>query len=219
MSASQQVAQYLTHCSSSSSSSSSSSRRSCKDSQYQVEDRLETGRVPSGLVASGKLPGENRSGATPDSSSSFPSSFPAPKHTALVELCCGPGSLIGQEAAKRGLELLRITKDKHDLSTVEGRTAALRDMASLNKGDRVHLWASMPCRPWSQLNELNGRKHGKKFIEYLEGLRQESSILSNVFTDLATIIIDSGGSVSFEWPAYCIGWQIPGLKTSLRKWA
>ena len=148
MSASQQVAQYLTHC-------SSSSSRSCKDSQYQVEDRLETGRVPRGLVASCNLPGENRSGATPDSSSSpsLPSSLPAPEHTALVELCFGPGSLIGKEAAKKGLELLRVTKDKYDLTTVEGRTAVLRDVASLNEGHRVHLWSSLPCRPWSQLND------------------------------------------------------------------
>ena len=172
MSASQQVAQYLTP-------RSRSSNRSCMDSQYQVEDRFETGRVPRGLVASGNLPGENRSGATPDSSSSpsFPSSLPAPKHTALVELCCGPGSLIGQEAVKKGLELLRVTKEKYDLSTVEGRTSVLQDVASLSNDHRVHLWASLPCRPWSQLNELNGRKHGKKFIEYLEGLRQESLIL------------------------------------------
>ena len=42
-------------------------------------------------------------------------------------------------------------------------------------------------------------------------------LLLGVFADLAKTIISSGGSVSFEWPAYCVGWQIPGLEDFFNK--
>ena len=37
-------------------------------------------------------------------------------------------------------------------------------------------------------------------------------VLLGIFVDLARHILNCGGSVSFEWPAYCVGWQIPGLQ-------
>jgi hypothetical protein len=33
-----------------------------------------------------------------------------------------------------------------------------------------------------------------------------------VFYELARLIITFRGSVSFEWPAYCTGWQISGIE-------
>ena len=195
------VADYLKGCSSNSS----------KDSQYPVEARLETGPISSELAASGKILGVGQNGASPATPSSS-SHRPNAKHTALAELCCGPKSLIGKEATRKGLEVLRVTKESHDLTTDAGRAAVHRDIEAMTNKHKVHLWASLPCRPWSQLAKMNGRKLGRKFRQYLSELRDESMVLLGVFVDLARHIISSGGSVSFEWPAYCAGWQIPGLQ-------
>ena len=32
-----------------------------------------------------------------------------------------------------------------------------------------------------------------------------------MFIELATIVLDQGGTVSFEWPAYCTGWGVESL--------
>ena len=42
-------------------------------------------------------------------------------------------------------------------------------------------------------------------------------MLLEVFIELARHIIENGGTVSFEWPAHCIGWKIPGLEHVLIK--
>ena len=56
---------------------------------------------------------------------------------------------------------------------------------------KTHLWASLPCRPWSQWNALNGRKLGK-FRAYVEALREESLELISVFMNLASKVIKAG---------------------------
>ena len=48
-------------------------------------------------------------------------------------------------------------------------------------------------------------------------LRVESLVVLEVFHELARHVIENGGTVSFEWPAHCTGWKIPGLKNSLYK--
>ena len=159
----------MAHLKGCASSSSSSSSRSSMDSQYPVGVRLETGHQAMAMVASCASPVGGQSGAVPEVSSSSSSFNPAPKHTAFVELCCGPKSLIGKEALKKGLKLLRVTRESHDLSQADGRSAVCQDVSELSKDNRIHLWASLPCRPWSQLNELNGRKLGKKFISTWKG--------------------------------------------------
>ncbi len=91
------------------------------------------------------------------------------------------------------------------------------DIDAISKNHKVHLWASLPCRPWSQWNELNGRKLGPKFRAYLEVLRDESLELIRVFAQLARKVTESGGTVSFEWPAYCVGWEVTELNDVLQE--
>ena len=106
------------------------------------------------------------------------------------------------EGAKRNLKVLRVTKESHNLTTVPGRESVRSDVLGLAKEGKVHLWASLPCRPWSQLAELNRRKLGPGFRARSEILREESLVLVGVFIDLAKIVQTNGGSVSFEWPAH-----------------
>ena len=162
------------------------------------------------------IPKEPASSSCPSSSSFV--SVPGPKHSAVVELCCGPSSLLGQESQAKGLKVLRATRTSHNLTTDAGRRKLDQDVGELLKHECVHLWASLPCKPWSRLNEMNGKKLGKKFREYLEGIRDESIELLKVFIKTAKKVIAAGGTVSFEWPAYCLGWQIPGLEDFFKQY-
>jgi hypothetical protein len=133
-----------------------------KDSQSKLTaDRIKTGLRVSGtrgaVGASPRHAGPQGATATASQSSALPSK----KHTAFVELCCGPGSFLGNQAISNNLETLRITKQSRGLQTPVGREAASRDVVGILGTHKVHLWASLPCRPWSQWNELNSRKLGK----------------------------------------------------------
>ena len=180
------------------------------DSQYKVWSRPESEGVSQEVVAGiGRGSGHTSVGALEGPSHS--SSNPEPRHTALIELCCGPKSFIGEQARRKELGVLRVTRDSHDLSTQEGRRAVQGDVCEIVQSNKVHLWASLPCKPWSQLAELNRRKLGKKFHERLESQREESMIFIGVFIEVAKYVLENGGGVSFGWPAHSIGWHIPAL--------
>ena len=145
--------------------------------QYREGSRLKAGRCgPELVAASVTIPGIDQQGAFPETPSS--SSFrPAGKHSAIVEFCCGPGSIIGKEALRQSLKVLRVTTQSYDLTTESGRAAVSEDVRKLVSNHKTHLWASLPCRPWPQLAELNGRKLGREFRIYVEMLRDESLVL------------------------------------------
>ena len=84
------------------------------------------------------------------------------------------------------------------MQTELGRRAVAKDVSELSERRKVHLWASLPCGPWFQLNELNARKLGKKFRLYVKALRDDSLILIEVFIGLARDVIKRKGTVSFE---------------------
>ena len=99
-----------------------------------------------------------------------------------------------------------MTKTIHDLSTSARSTRAIREIKDLVSEQCVHLWASLPCKPWGAWSELNWRKLDKKFEDHLTILREESLEMIEVFQQAGEIVLADGGSVSFEWPAYCVGW-------------
>ena len=81
-------------------------------------------------------------------------------------------------AELKGMTTLRMTAQSHNLGSAAGNAKALEDLRQLIRdGHKVHLWASLPCRPWSQLAEMNGRKLGRKFRQYLSVLWDESMVL------------------------------------------
>ena len=68
----------------------------------------------------------------------------------FIECCCGPESLLGRRAAEHGVTPVRFTKDSHDLTTVTGFNKARREILGHIKNNQdIHLWASLPCKPWS----------------------------------------------------------------------
>ena len=96
------------------------------------------------------------------SSASSSSSQGLPTHKALVELCCGPARHLSAAALNRGLRAHRVTQQSHNLLTAAGRRKVVSGVKDLlADGDKVNLWVSLPCRPWTLWNECNQRKYGK----------------------------------------------------------
>ena len=84
--------------------------------------------------------------------------------TALIECCCGPESLLAGKAVREGMTALRFTAESHRLGTEAGDARALNDLRKLiEDGHRVHLWASVPCRPWCRWHSVNWRRLGATY--------------------------------------------------------
>ena len=143
------------------------------------------------------------------------STEPGGGHTALIECCCGPpDSLLGRSAKEKGMKCLRITKGSHDLTTAKGLEQAKREtLKMVTQGHKTALWASLPCKPWSKRNVHNAWRHGPRFKQYLEDIRQEPMIILDSFFELAEIVLKAKGSVSFEWPDGCVGWRLCHLQS------
>ena len=71
----------------------------------------------------------------------------------------------------------------------------------------VHLWGSIPCTPWSQIQNLNIAQHGESFKEYLARERSHSLQILGRFLKLARIVKENGGTVVFEWTKSATGWN------------
>ena len=114
---------------------------------------------------------------------------------------------------ERGFKTLRLTADSHPLETSHGDAKAEADVRALvHGGFNIHLWASLPCRPWTLYTIINSARLGPRFRKKLNAMRQESIALVHSFFNLAKIVEDGGGTWSFEWPAYCLGWDLNPLK-------
>ena len=97
-------------------------------------------------------------------SSPSPKSTASHAHTVVVECCRGEQSRISSATQRSGTTTLRMTKAAHELSTSAGLRNAKREILGLVADKhQSHLWASLPCKPWSRWNECNRWKYGRKF--------------------------------------------------------
>ena len=58
---------------------------------------------------------------------------------------------------------------------------------------------------------FNSKRLGKQFNEYLREIREESVLVIKSFLSLAYVVLKGKGQVSYEWPAYAMGWKLPNL--------
>jgi len=121
----------------------------------------------------------------------------------LVEFACSPESELCNTAGKYGIPFLRLNKEFSDLSD-PGIISQLLDWASDNPG--IQLFGSLPCTVWSTWQRMSIAKYGDKYVRRLQRRRQKSMQMFDNFVALAEKVISLGGSVSFEWPRYCMGW-------------
>ena len=77
----------------------------------------------------------------------------------------------------------------------------------VQENETIHLFGSIPCGPFSPIQNLNLATKGESFKKYLKKERKKSLELVSRFRKLGLIAAASGGTVSFEWPKNCAGWK------------
>ena len=126
----------------------------------------------------------------------------------VYEFCCDKNSELGKVAGDHNINCVRLSKEAADLfdhSQVE------RVIGQIRKTPGCHLHASLPCTVWSTWQHINCRKKGPDYIRRLENRRHQSLILFDHFVEVATAVRQGGGTISFEWPRYCLGWTQPSV--------
>ena len=124
--------------------------------------------------------------------------------TRIIEFCCDKNSQLGEQATKvPNVEVLRCTEE-HDVLTRQGMQ---RCIEYARKHPGTHLWASIPCTPWSNIQNLNLHLYGESFETYLNQEKEKSLKVMGKFFTLARIIRELGGTICFEWPKDSSGWK------------
>ena len=122
----------------------------------------------------------------------------------FVEFCCSSNSQLRRVCEQHQISYLGLSKDFVDLEDQQQFLQVLdwaRDQAE--RGEVLHLWGSLPSKPWHNLRSDKDSKH----VDTPTALEREHSLrLVKHFVSLASVAVESGGSVSFEWPKSCSGW-------------
>ena len=127
----------------------------------------------------------------------------------MIEFACHPDSMLGNVAMENNIDSIRLSQEFSDLSTLGGYNAARVAIDSAVKP--IHLHGSLPCTPWTGWQSFNIVKCGEAFHKRLQIDRQNSIVMLDYFYKLAKKVILDGGTISFEWPRYCAGWDLPTL--------
>ena len=126
----------------------------------------------------------------------------------LVELCCGPSSLLGQPGPNtEGCEVIRIT-ELEDILTEEGQRLAFEAVDF----PHVMVWISLECKggsPWNSFNWVKGDDNTRaKIAEHINKFYAMFPIADHV----AEIVLRNGGIINLELPASCYYWKTGLMK-------
>ena len=135
----------------------------------------------------------------------------------ILEVCCGPKSLIGRLANQDdGCLVIRITETE-DFTTIWCQTLIkFVNLYFQQYSTPVFNWFSIPCTggsQWSYLNWAKGseqtrhkiNQHVKLFEQMLES-----------FVEVAPWIRNSGNLMAIEWPLRCRCWSFPQVVSQLQ---
>ena len=127
---------------------------------------------------------------------------------AMFEFACSPNSSMGNVFKDLDIPHVRLAKEYIDLeSAVAGEQLAYQ----LSQCVRPNLWAAIPCVSGSPWQRLNLHRLGKPFKKKLEEKVKQSKVIFSKFALHAEHVLKAGGSVTFEWPRDCEGWQRPEM--------
>ena len=146
-------------------------------------------------------------GGSSSSSASLPAMPARGRRKVLIEFCCDADSNLFVSASQAGWAAERVGLAQADLSTPEGLKHIL-DLIEKYKDYEIHLFAAVPCTPWSAWQNLNETKGSAAFKRKLRRDRITSKLIIDNWFLAATRVRDLSGFNYFEWPRYCLGWHL-----------
>ena len=126
----------------------------------------------------------------------------------LYEYACSADSLIGEMLPQYGVKVVRLNKEAIDLSNLHHILQLVEQLKTQHGAD---IWMSLPCDPWSNLQELNIQRLGESFLADLSCKQAESSYMVDLALQVGDYVISNNGRFIWEWPTYCKGWRLPNL--------
>ena len=130
----------------------------------------------------------------------------------LIEYCCSDNSILGVVAEERGIFLQRFGLSFGDLSVDQIIDKAVGIAESAPPGTKA--WLSLPCAPWSPLQNLNlavaagkGKAELKAMKFRLKRDQEKSRKLLAGFDRVAEVLHKKGGELAKEWPTPSKGWK------------
>ena len=117
--------------------------------------------------------------------------------------CCANDSELGKVSSDHNINCVRLSRETSNLFDHAQIKSLVKQIHST---PGCHLHASLPCTVWSTWQHMNCRKKGVEYINRLEARRDRSLKLFAHFIEVATAVRQGGGTISFEWPRYCLGW-------------
>ena len=132
----------------------------------------------------------------------------------MIEICCGPTSILGEMARERypECEVLRITKNE-DLNNIDTRKSIISRAKSYAAASKpILVWGSLPCTGGSTWSHLNLTLEGNR--EKVLAARKLFTKLWASFVDLSSGLDRIGVHYAIEWPKNCVYWSWDRI----RKW-
>ena len=129
----------------------------------------------------------------------------------LMEVCCGPESLLSQRVQDKGGVSFRVgLSNNMDIGTQNGLFRA-REFANIVKPR--WMWFSIPCGPNSPIQEMN--KRNPQQVERLRQKIKKSKKEIRGAIKLAVDQISRGGHIGWEWPHNNRAWQFHEVREFL----
>ena len=85
----------------------------------------------------------------------------------FIECCCDPNSGLGAVSGRIGVKHIRMTEDFGNLCD-ENVVDQLLDRLKEPEYAGVDLWGSLPCKPWTNWQQMNIWRYGKPYLREVD---------------------------------------------------
>ncbi|CAK9113409.1 unnamed protein product, partial [Durusdinium trenchii] len=133
----------------------------------------------------------------------------------LMELCCPPDSRLTQTFLDHGKQAIRIGLPAIDFSHKKGLHEVLQ---MIDRWKPKVLWISLPCGPYSPIQELFNESTPESLAKSLERKKRAKKLIHHGI-EAAEHQITRGGEVAWEWPVNNRGWTLPRVRAFFEKLA
>lgn len=126
----------------------------------------------------------------------------------LIEVCCPQDSRLVETFIKHGRKALRIGLPAIDMSKKKGKDELIAMIKKLKP--RV-VWFSLPCGPYSPIQELFNEDTPEKKKRSEERKSRSRRMISHGL-EAADAQLRQGGDIAWEWPRDNRGWRLPRVE-------